>query len=114
LEELARSAPLPVDVDAPEERIPASVEAAAYFVACEALTNAVKHASASRVSMRAVRKDGFLRVNISDNGVGGAAVRRGTGLAGLRDRVAACGGTLRVVSPRGEGTLIEAAIPCES
>jgi signal transduction histidine kinase len=114
LADLARSAPIPVDVDVPSERVQASVEAAAYFVACEALTNAVRYASASRVSMRAVREDGTLLVSVTDDGVGGAVIRRGSGLAGLQDRVAAHGGTLEVVSPRGRGTRVEVAIPCES
>jgi len=112
--DLARSAPVPVDVEVPGERVAASVEAAAYFVACEALTNAVKYASATKVSMRAIRENGSLLLSISDDGVGGAVLRRGSGLAGLRDRVAAHGGTLEVFSPRGEGTRIEVAIPCES
>jgi len=114
LQDLARSAPLPVEVEATGERVAASVEAAAYFVACEALTNAVKHGSPSRVAVRAIRENGALHVSISDDGVGGAVVRRGSGLAGLRDRVAAHGGTFELVSPRGEGTRIEVAIPCES
>jgi len=112
--DLARSAPIAVDVEAPGERVAASVEAAAYFVACEALTNAVKYASATRVSMRAVRENGALHVSVSDDGVGGAVLRRGSGLAGLRDRVTALGGTLEVFSPQGEGTRIEVAIPCAS
>ena len=114
LADLARTAPIPVDVEVPPERVQASVEAAAYFVACEALTNAVRYAAASRVSMRAVRENGTLLVSITDDGVGGAVVRRGSGLAGLQDRVAAHGGTLEVVSPRGHGTRVEVAIPCES
>jgi signal transduction histidine kinase len=114
LRDLARTSPVPVDVSVLEERVPASVEAAAYFVACEALTNAVKHAVASKVAVRAVRENGTLHVSIADDGLGGAVLRRGSGLAGLQDRVAAHGGTLRVVSPTGEGTRVEAAIPCES
>ncbi len=114
LRDLARSAPVPVAVDAPGERVAASVEAAAYFVACEALTNAVKHGSPSQVGMRAVRENGSLRITVFDDGVGGAVIRRGSGLAGLRDRVAAHGGTLEVVSPVGGGTRIEVALPCES
>jgi signal transduction histidine kinase len=114
LSDLARTSPIPVEVDVPPERVQASVEAAAYFVACEALTNAVRYASASRVSMRAVRENGALLVSITDDGIGGAVVRRGSGLAGLQDRVAAHGGTLEVVSPRGHGTRVEVAIPCES
>jgi len=114
LRDLARSAPVPVEVDVTTERVAASVEAAAYFVACEALTNAVKHAAASRVAVSAVRENGTLHVRIADDGLGGATVRRGSGLAGLADRVAAHGGTLAVVSPKGGGTRIEVAIPCDS
>ena len=114
LRDLARSSPVPVEVQAPGERVAASVEAAAYFVACEALTNAVKHASPSRVAVRAAREYGTLLVSVADDGVGGAVVRRGSGLAGLRDRVAAHGGTFELSSPRGGGTRVEVAIPCES
>ena len=114
LRDLARTAPVPVDVETNGERAPASVEAAAYFVACEALTNAVKHGSPSRVTVRAVQDDGTLHVTVADDGVGGAVVRRGSGLAGLRDRVSAHGGTLEIVSPRGSGTRVEVAIPCGS
>jgi signal transduction histidine kinase len=114
LRDLARSAPLPVEVEAPVERVAASVEAAAYFVACEAITNAVKHAGATRVALRAVRENGSLLVSIADDGVGGAVAHRGSGLAGLRDRVAAHGGALEIVSPEGRGTRIEVVLPCES
>jgi signal transduction histidine kinase len=114
LRDLASSSPVPVDVDARGGRVAASVEAAAYFVACEALTNAVKHASASSVAVRAVRQNGALLLTVSDDGIGGAVARRGSGLAGLQDRVAAHGGTLEIVSPSGEGTRIEVAIPCDS
>ena len=114
LRDLARSSPVPVDVDAAGERVAASVEAAAYFVACEALTNAVKHGSASKVAVRAARENGALIVSVHDDGVGGAVIRRGSGLAGLRDRVAAHGGTLEIVSPSGEGTRIEVVLPCGS
>jgi len=114
LRDLARTSPVPVDVEARGERAPASVEAAAYFVACEALTNAVKHGSPSKVTVRVVQDSGTLHVTVADDGVGGAVVRRGSGLAGLRDRVAAHGGTLEIVSPRGSGTRVEVAIPCGS
>jgi signal transduction histidine kinase len=114
LRDLARTSPVPVDVDASGERVAASVEAAAYFVACEALTNAVKHAAPSKVAVRAVRQNGMLYVSVADDGVGGAVVRRGSGLAGLRDRVAAHSGTFDIVSPRGGGTRVEVALPCES
>jgi signal transduction histidine kinase len=114
LRDLARSTPVRVEVEAPRERVPASVEAAAYFVACEAVTNAVKHASPSKVEVRAVRENGTLHVTVADDGVGGAVIRRGSGLAGLRDRVAAHGGSFRLVSPNGRGTRLEVALPCES
>jgi signal transduction histidine kinase len=114
LRDLARSAPIPVQVEAPVERVAASLEAAAYFVACEALTNTVKYAAASHVRMSARRENGTLTLSVVDDGVGGAIARRGSGLAGLRDRVAAHGGTLRIVSPHGSGTRIEVALPCES
>jgi signal transduction histidine kinase len=113
LRDLAQSAPVPVDVEATHERVAASVEAAAYFIACEALTNAVKHGSPSKVAVRAVRENGALHVSVADDGVGGAVVRRGSGLAGLRDRVAAHGGTFEILSPRGGGTRVEVEIPCE-
>jgi signal transduction histidine kinase len=114
LRDLAHSSPVHVDVVAGPERVSASVEAAAYFVACEALTNAVKHGSPSKVRVRAVRENGTLHVSVADDGVGGAVVRRGSGLAGLRDRVAAHGGTIDIFSPPGAGTRLEAVIPCES
>jgi signal transduction histidine kinase len=114
LHDLARSAPIPVDVQAPIGRVAASVEAAAYFVVCEALTNTVKHAGASRVSLGARRENGTLLVHVSDDGIGGARARRGSGLAGLGDRVSAHGGTLVIASPDGGGTRIEVAIPCDS
>jgi signal transduction histidine kinase len=114
LADLARSTPVPVEIDASVERAPASVEAAAYFVACEAVTNAVRHASASKIALHAARRNGSLVVTVADDGIGGATARRGSGLAGLRDRVAAHGGTLEIASPRGGGTRIEVAIPCES
>jgi signal transduction histidine kinase len=114
LRDLARTTPVPLDVEAPRERVAASVEAAAYFIACEAITNAVKHGAPSKVAVRAIRDNGTLYVTVEDDGVGGAVVRRGSGLAGLRDRVAAHGGTFDLESPRGGGTRLEVAIPCES
>jgi signal transduction histidine kinase len=114
LHDLARLAPIPVDVQAPIGRVAASVEAAAYFVVCEALTNTVKHAGASRVSLGVRRENGTLVVHVADDGIGGARARRGSGLAGLGDRVSAHGGTLVIASPDGGGTRIEVAIPCDS
>ena len=108
------AAPVPVDIDATNERLPAEVEAAAYFVVCEAVTNAVKHGDPSRVRVEAMVANGVLRLVVADDGVGGATVAEGTGLMGLTDRVEAQGGTLRIHSPRGAGTRIEAEIPCGS
>jgi signal transduction histidine kinase len=112
LRDLARGTPVPVDVDATVERMPAPVEAAAYFVACEALANAVKHSSASHVAITARRDDGCLILSIQDDGVGGAEPRRGSGLAGLADRVDAHGGRFSVASPAGAGTVVEVNLPC--
>ena len=114
LADLARGAALPVEVAATPRRAPPEVEAAAYFVACEALTNAVKHGEASRVVMETAREDGMLRMTVSDDGVGGAAPSTGTGLPGMHDRVAAHGGTLAIESPPGSGTRIEVVLPCGS
>jgi signal transduction histidine kinase len=112
--ELARRAPLPVDVTAPSERFDHGIESAAYFIGCEGLTNAVKHARASRVVLSADRRNGSLVVRIGDDGVGGAAPVPGSGLSGLTDRVAALGGTLRIESAAGAGTTLTAELPCES
>jgi signal transduction histidine kinase len=114
LADLAAGAAVPVTLHAGDGRAPPEIEAAAYYVACEALTNAVKHASASRIEMRTGRQDGVLQLLVADDGVGGASSTRGSGLAGLADRVAAHGGTLLVHSPPGAGTRIEAEFPCAS
>lgn len=114
LAELAERAPVPVDVRATPERFAASVEAAAYFVVCEGLTNAVKHAGASRVEVRAERQYGSLVVLVTDDGVGGAEASDGSGLAGLADRVAAQGGTLLLRSPPQAGTTLTVELPCAS
>jgi signal transduction histidine kinase len=114
LRELARRAPLPVDVHASTGRLPVEIEAAAYFTACEGVTNAVKHSGASQVTLRASWDDGRLVLLVSDNGVGGAALRGGTGLTGLMDRVTAHGGALDISSPRGRGTTLKAVFPFAS
>jgi signal transduction histidine kinase len=113
-EDLARRAPLPVRVRACAERFPPGVEAAAYFVGSEGITNAVKHAGASAVTLTAERRDGRLVVTVADDGVGGAAPGTGSGLPGLADRVAALGGELRVDSRAGAGTTLTAELPCGS
>ena len=114
LADLARAAPVPVALAATHERLPVEVEAAAYFVVCEAVTNAVKHASPSHVRVEASVVSGSLRLVVVDDGIGGATVAGGTGLSGLTDRVEAQGGTLLIHSPPGAGTRLEAEIPCGS
>jgi signal transduction histidine kinase len=114
LRELARRAPLPVEVKATGDRFADSVETAAYFIACEGLTNAVKHAHASKVVVSAARQNGNLVVRVLDDGIGGAAPAHGSGLAGIGDRIAAQGGTLRIESRPGEGTSLTAELPCAS
>ena len=114
LRELADRAPVPVRVSAGADRYPAELEAAAYFVACEGLTNAVKHARAAQVVLEVARQDSTLIVTIADDGVGGARVGHGSGLTGLSDRVAARGGRLQLVSARGRGTTLRAELPCVS
>jgi len=114
LRELATRSPVPVVVTATSDRFPTDIEAAAYFVACEGLTNAVKHARAGKVRLEVARQDSTLIVSVADDGVGGAAVGRGSGLTGLSDRVAARGGRLVIDSVRGRGTTLSAELPCAS
>ena len=109
---LAGRAPFPVTVESDiDERLPEAPEAAAYFVAAEALTNAVRHAEADTASIRLSRDDGRLLIEISDDGRGGVDPEGGSGLRGLADRVAALDGVLVVESPAGEGTTLRATIP---
>jgi signal transduction histidine kinase len=112
---LASSAPVPATVSyAGPERLPEPVELAAYFVACEALANVGKYAHATRASIRVSRRNGAAVIEIADDGVGGADESAGTGLQGLADRVAALDGTLRILSPPGQGTVVTAELPCAS
>ena len=113
LDDLSRRAALPVRLDvAISGRLPEEVEGAAYFVASEALTNAAKHSHASEVRLHASLEGGVLALEISDDGIGGAATGVGSGLRGLADRVEALGGQLMVSSPPGRGTTLRAEIPC--
>jgi PAS domain S-box-containing protein len=112
LKTLARRSPIPATVEMHAgDRFPYGVEVTAYYVASEALTNAIKHAQASEVHITVDVDDGWLVLTIGDDGVGGADVSRGSGLIGLHDRVAAAGGTLHVRSERGAGTVVIARIP---
>jgi signal transduction histidine kinase len=114
LESLVSRTPFPVELKADEGRLPSQVEATAYFLACEALANSVKHSEASRATIRAERHNGLLVVEVEDDGIGGANASNGSGLRGLADRVEALGGSLRVESPAGGGTRVVGEIPCAS
>lgn len=113
---LAGAHRIPVAVDIPEDlpRPPAAVEAAAYFVVAEALTNVARHSHAERAEVALSGDDGWLRIMVRDNGRGGADPASGTGLTGIRRRVAALDGTTRIDSPAGDGTTIEVGLPCAS
>jgi len=112
VEMLAGRAPVPVEIaDIPDERLPEPVEAAAYYLIAEALTNVAKYARASAVRVRVAASDAGVSVEVSDDGVGGADAAAGSGLRGLADRVEALGGSLDVVSPAGAGTSLRAEIP---
>jgi signal transduction histidine kinase len=107
---LASRMPVPVETDVSVGRLPAEVEATAYFVVAEALTNVAKHARAEQASVKAHLTDGHLRIQVADDGVGGAD-RDGSGFLGLGDRLAVHDGTLSVESPAAGGTRVVAAIP---
>ena len=95
------------------DRLPTQLEATAYFVVAEALTNAVKHAGATCAHVRAAVRDGALELEIRDDGLGGADPRQGTGLVGLADRVASIDGSITITSPGGAGTTIAVRLPAE-
>jgi signal transduction histidine kinase len=109
---LARRSPLPVRVQLrANRRLPVSCEVTAYYVAAEAFTNAAKHAGASAVDIVVEEAGGMLRVQVRDDGAGGADASRGSGLTGLRDRVEAVGGSMTVDSPAGAGTVLTVLLP---
>ncbi|HET6533617.1 MAG TPA: histidine kinase [Actinoplanes sp.] len=109
---VARSAvPVRLSVDA-DGRLPEAVEATAYYLVSEALTNTAKHARAAKATVQVVRRGELLLVEVTDDGIGGADIARGSGLRGLADRVAAVEGRFTVTSPAGGGTSIKAEIPC--
>jgi signal transduction histidine kinase len=109
---LAQRASVPVTVTSTGERAPAHVETAGYFVVSEALANVAKYAHATRATVDLARDNGDLRVEVADDGVGGASLDRGSGLTGLADRVGALGGRISVDSPPAGGTRLTAVIPC--
>ncbi len=115
---LAGRVPVPITLDVPaslrHDGLPDVVTTTAYYVASEAVVNAIRHAAPASIALRLSRQDGSLTVRVHDDGPGGAVLRPGTGLSGLADRVAAAGGGLRLSSPPGSGTLVEAVLPCGS
>ena len=113
---LARRSPVPIELDVRvPHRLPEQVEVSAYYIVAEALTNAVKHAHASAVSVVVDLDSGatVLHLTVRDNGTGGASLTRGTGLIGLKDRAEALGGRLSLDSPRGTGTVLHAELPLD-
>jgi signal transduction histidine kinase len=114
LKTLARRSAIPVALDITMDgRVAEAIEVAAYFVASEALANATKHAQASRVDLSLSLDGDNVLLSIRDDGVGGADFGHGSGLVGLHDRVEALGGTIRVESPPGAGTLLVVVLPLE-
>jgi signal transduction histidine kinase len=111
IEALAAGITIPVTIEVADERLAEDVEATAYYIVSEAMTNVAKHAGAGHARVSVRREDGLLRCEVSDDGRGGADASSGTGILGLRDRAEAAGGTLSVVSPPGRGTVVTAALP---
>jgi signal transduction histidine kinase len=111
---LAARCTVPVEFEAGplDRRLDAAVETAAYFVVAEALTNVAKHSGARRCAIGLGHGAGTLRVWVTDDGAGGAALDKGHGLRGLDDRVHAIGGRLQITSPDGGPTTISAEVPC--
>jgi signal transduction histidine kinase len=110
---LAERAVVPVTVEiGVQERLPAPIETAAYFLVAEALTNVARHSHATSARVEIGRDGDDLRLEVSDDGVGGADLSAGSGLRGLQDRLAAIGGRVVLISPPGEGTSLRATIPC--
>jgi signal transduction histidine kinase len=115
LEALARRSAIRVDLDVSfQQRYDPTLEATVYYVAAESITNAVKHAQASIVTVRGGLREGAIELEIADDGVGGADPRHGTGLIGLKDRVDTLGGTISLTSPAGAGTTIRVKLPTGS
>ena len=112
LKTLARRSAVPVTLDlAIDRRLPDPVEVGAYYLVSEALTNAAKHSRASEVAVSGQIKDDTLSLSIRDDGIGGADAGKGSGLVGLKDRIEALGGRIRIVSPVGRGTSLDVTIP---
>jgi signal transduction histidine kinase len=111
IETLVSRVRLPLSIDVTAERLSPALEATAYFIVAEALTNAVKHARARSAKIRAYVDGGALQLEVRDDGIGGARVDGSSGLLGLQDRAVALGGELNVHSPQGRGTVVAATLP---
>ena len=111
LKALGTRLPLPVEFDVTDERLGSHIEATAYFIVSETLTNVVKHAGATSATVTIGCVGDIVRVEVRDDGVGGVDTSAGSGLIGLRDRAEAAGGTLVIVSPAGRGTVVTASLP---
>ena len=111
LQELADHSTVPVQIACPGDRWPAAVEAAAYFICSEALTNVAKYAGAGRAIVEATDDDDMLRIVVADDGIGGACDATGSGLRGMRDRAESLGGSLAITSSPGGGTRVSACLP---
>ena len=114
LANLAKRLPIEVDLSAPDERLPENIEATAYYIVSEALTNVVKHAQARKAKVYMTLAGDVLKFEITDDGRGGADPFAGSGILGLRDRAEAVGGTLFVISPPGKGTVVTAQLPLKN
>jgi PAS domain S-box-containing protein len=111
IEALTARLPIPIGIEVPDGRLPEDVEATAYYIVAEAVTNVVKHAAATHAEVSIRREGTILRCEVGDDGRGGADSSSGTGILGLRDRAEAAGGTLTVTSPPGRGTVVAATLP---
>ncbi|MEU4395490.1 histidine kinase [Kribbella sp. NPDC023855] len=111
---ITQTLPIPVRLHIGPGDLPDELATTAYFVAAEAVTNAAKYSQATSIAVRVAQSAGDVRIQVEDDGCGGATPRPGSGLSGLADRVAAVGGSLSMTSPAGRGTTIEAVLPCGS
>jgi signal transduction histidine kinase len=109
---MAERYPVPIDVSLPAGQFGDAAELTAYYLIAESITNAIKHAHASRITIRGGKSGGWLWITVTDNGQGGARIATGTGIRGIIDRVRGIGGELELDSPAGHGTVIRAQIPC--
>jgi signal transduction histidine kinase len=109
---MAERYPIRIDVDLPADRFGEAAELTAYYLIAASITNAIKHARATRIQVRGAKSGGWLRITVSDDGDGGANAAAGSGISGIVDRVRGIGGEADIDSPPGHGTQVRARIPC--